>query len=96
MCDLIALNFVGPTFYTIKRENQKGVRSFMGEQPSIFHSIFDIYVEGQKPHNIVGLIPCIPGEEKSSIKQRVAWESKFDILVGFCGLKVKHICVSNF
>jgi len=42
ICDLFALNFAGPNYKTIKKENQKGVQFVHGEHLEIFAAVAQI------------------------------------------------------
>ena len=35
-------------------------------------------------------------EDETKVKGRVAWDHHWDTLVGFCGPKDDHVCVSNY
>jgi hypothetical protein len=87
MCDLFALNFAGPSYFSIKRENKKGVHFIAGEHFAIFASIANIYREAKETHGITGLVPVILAEDETKVKMRIAWEAKTDRLVRFCGPK---------
>jgi hypothetical protein len=52
MCDLYALNFLGPLFSTTKREIRKGVQFIIGEHADVFKSIANIYKAAMKAHDI--------------------------------------------
>jgi hypothetical protein len=47
MCDLFALNFVGPSYCTVKRENKKSVQFISGEHIEIFKCIAGHIREGK-------------------------------------------------
>jgi hypothetical protein len=96
MCDLFALNYAGPNFSTIKRQNQKGVHFMHGEHASIFKAVVEIYKAAKEVHGVGGVVPIILAEDETKVKQRISWEPKFDTLVGFCGPKSDHSCISNY
>jgi hypothetical protein len=96
MCDLFSLNFAGPTYMTIKRENQKGVQFVPGEHREVFRCVAEIYKCAMVVHGVVGPIPMILAEDETKVKPRVTWEQKWDALGGFCGPKDDHVCVSNY
>ena len=96
MCDLFALNYAGPSYSSIKRENKKGVKFIAGEHEALFAQISNIYVEAKKTHGVHGPIPIILAEDETKVKSRIVWEASFDTLVGFFGSKDSHCCVSNF
>lgn len=96
MCDLFALNFVGPSYSSTKRENKKGVQFIAGEHASIFKCVADIYRESKAAYRITGAVPVILAEDETKVKSRISWDSRSDVLVGFCGSKVDHRCDSHF
>ena len=96
MCDLFSLNFGGPNYSFIKCVNQKDVQFVLGEHVDIFWSVAQIYKQAKETHGIIGPIPVILAEDETKVKDRVAWYHCWDRLVGFCGLKDDHICVSNY
>jgi hypothetical protein len=96
MCDLFSLNFVGPTYMTVKRENQKGVQFVPGEHREVFRCVAEIYKCAMVVHGVVGPIPVILAEDETKVKPRITWEQKWDVLAGFCGPKDDHVCVSNY
>jgi hypothetical protein len=96
MCDFFQLNFVGPSYKVIKRTNKKGVQFLLGEHDVIFKCVVEIYNEVKQVHNIGGPIPVILVEDETKVKSRVSWDSKNDNLIGFCGAKENHCCVTNF
>jgi hypothetical protein len=96
MCDLFTLNFAGPSYTTVKRENKKGVQFVPGEHPQIFACVAQIYKEAKSAHGIRGPVPVILAEDETKVKTRVAWEPQRDTLAGFCGWKDEHQCCSTF
>jgi hypothetical protein len=96
MCDLFALNYAGPNFSTIKRQNQKGVHFMPGKHASIFKAVAKIYKGAKEIHGVGDVVPVILAEDKTKVKQRISWEPKYDTLVGFCGPKSDHSCISNY
>ena len=96
MCDLFALNYAGPSYSSIKRENKKGVKFIAGEHEALFAQISNIYVEAKKTHGVHRHVPIILAEDETKVKSRIVWEASSDTLVGFCGSKDSHCCVSNF
>ena len=95
MCDLITLNFVGPSYTTIKQENKKGVQFIPEEHPEIFRCIAQIFKEPKIAHAISRPIPVILAEDETKVKSRVAWEPQRDTLAGFCGWKNNHRCCTT-
>jgi hypothetical protein len=96
MCDLFALNYAGPTYSTIKHRNKKRVHFGPGKHGSIFQAMAAIYLSAMEVHNIVGTVLVILTEDETKVKQRIAWEPKIDTLVGFCGPKNNHVCISDY
>jgi hypothetical protein len=96
MCDLFALNYAGPNFSTIKRQNQKGVYFMLGEHASIFKAVVEIYKAAKEVYGVGGTVPIIMAEDETKGKQRISWEPKYDILAGFCGPKSDHSCISDY
>ena len=96
MCDLFSLNFAGPNYSSIKCVNQKGVQFVPGEHIDIFRSVAQIYKEAKEAHKIQGPVPVILAEDETKVKGRVAWDHRWDTLVGFCGPKNDYVCVSNY
>jgi hypothetical protein len=96
MCDLFSLNFAGPSYNTIRRENRKGIQFIAGEHAIIFQCVASIYMEAKKAHGITGPILVLLAEDETKVKSRIAWESQTNSLLGFCGTKESHVCVSCF
>jgi hypothetical protein len=96
MCDLFALNYSGPSYSTIRRDNKKGIQHVSGEHGEIFAIVADIYKDAKDAHEIIGPIPVILAEDETKVRSRVYYEQRFDTLVGFCGPKDKHMSVSNY
>ena len=96
MCDLFALNFGGPSYDCTKRNNKKGIQFIAGEHASLFAVVAHIYKEAKATHGVEGPVPIILAEDETKVKSRISWEARSDRLVGFCGQKEDHICVSNF
>jgi hypothetical protein len=96
MCDLFSLNFGGPSYDCAKRENKKGVQFIAGEHSSVFATVVEIYREAKKTHGLVGPIPIILAEDETKVKSRISWDARSDGLVGFCGEKENHVCISTF
>jgi hypothetical protein len=42
-CDMFSLNFTGPTFSSVKRDNKKGVQFIPCEHKEVFQSVANIY-----------------------------------------------------
>ena len=61
MCDLFALNFGGPSYDCIKRENKKAVQFIAGEHAALFSSVADIYRQAKSVHGIEGPVPDLGG-----------------------------------
>ena len=59
MCDLFSLNYVSPSYSTIKRDAREGVHFVPGEHGSIFVAIASIYKDAKTSCGIVGPVPCI-------------------------------------
>ena len=96
MCNLFALNFAGPSYSSLKRENKKGVKFVAREHVVLFDCISNIYRDAKHAHGIDGPIPLILAKDKTKVMSRIAWETSSDVLVGFCGAKERHCCVSSF
>ena len=96
MCELFSLNFAGPTYSTTKRVNQKGVQFVAGEHVDIFRSVAQIYEQAKQAHGVVGPVRVILAEDETKVKGRVAWDHQMDTLVGFCGTKTEHVCVTDY
>jgi hypothetical protein len=93
MYDLFTLNFVGPSWSTVKCENQKGVQFTLGEHRQVSQSVAEVYRHAKLKCKVTGPIPVILAEDKTKVKSRVCWEQKWDSLAGFCGPKENHMCV---
>ena len=59
MCNLFALNFVGPNYSTIKGDLKKGVQFLPVEHAEIFFVIVSVCRDTQIVHNIVDHVPVI-------------------------------------
>jgi hypothetical protein len=96
MCDLFTLNFVGPSWSTVKRENQKGVQFMPGEHRQVFQFVAEVYRQAKLKCKVTGPIPMILAEDETKIKSRVYWEQKWDTLASFCGPKENHVCIPSY
>ena len=76
LCDLFALNFVGPSFDSIRRESRKGVMFVSGEHVDIFKSVASIYMDAKAAHGISGLVLVIFVEDETKVRRWVSWEAK--------------------
>ena len=94
--DLFALNFVGPSFNSIWRESRKGVMFISWEHAKIFKSIVAIYTDAKKMHGIYGPISVILAEDETKVRGRVSWEAQWDTMLGFCGPKKNHRCITDY
>jgi hypothetical protein len=72
------------------------VQFVLGEHVAIFKCVAKNYKEAQQVHNIGGLVPIILAEDETKVKSKVSWDSKGGNLIGFCGAKENHYCVTNF
>ena len=68
MCDLLSLNYVSPSYTTIKRDAKKGVHFVPSEHTSIFAAIANIYKDAKTTCGIVGPILCILAEDETKVK----------------------------
>ena len=91
-----ALNFGGPSYDCTKRNHKKGIQFIAGEHASLFTAVAHIYKEAKATHGVEGPVPVILAEDETKVKSRISWEARSDRLVGFCGQKEDHICVSDF
>ena len=96
MCDLFALNFEGPSYDTIRRENRKGVQFIAGEHTALFSCVTNIYRDAKSAHGVQGHVLVILAEDETKVKARISWEARSDALVGFCGPKEDHAFISTF
>ena len=96
LCDLFSLNFAGPSYDSIRRDSRKGVTFVSGEHADIFSSIASIYIDAKKVHGISGPIPVTLAEDETKVRSRVSWEARSDTMLGFCGPKEKHTCITNY
>lgn len=96
MCDLFALNYGGPLYSSIKRENKKGVQFIAGKDEALFAEIANIYIEAKKTYCVEGHIHIILVEDETMAKSRIVRKVSSHRLVGFYGSKDCHGCVSNF
>ena len=83
--DLYSLNFGGPKISTIKRVGRKSVQFVPGEHREIFKAIAHIYKDAKFAHGIEGPILMILAEDETKVKSKVAYEPKWDMLIGFVG-----------
>ena len=74
MCDLFALNYAGPTYNTVKRENKKGLQHVPGEHGEIFAALADIYRDAKSAHGITRSVPVILAEDETKVRSRVCYE----------------------
>jgi len=68
LCDLFALNFVGPSYDSVRRESRKGVIFNSREHTKIFKSIASIYVDAKVVHGNFGPIPVILVEDETKVR----------------------------
>jgi hypothetical protein len=50
----------------------------------------------KKVHNIGGIVLFILVEDETKVRFKIAWGSRGDHLINFCGAKFDHHCVTNF
>ena len=96
MCDLFSLNYVGPDYSIVKRDNKKGVQHVADEHGEIFAALAKIYTNAKTAHGLIGPVPMILVEDKTKVRSRVSYEQQFDSLAGFCGPKENHVCISSY
>jgi hypothetical protein len=96
ICDLFTLNFVGPSWSTVKHENQKGIQFTPSKHRQVFQSVAEVYRQAKLKCKVTGPIPVILTEDETKVKSRVCWEQKWDTLAGFCGPKENHVCVPSY
>ena len=96
LCDLFALNFVGPSYNSICRESRKRVTFISGEHAEIFQAIASICTDAKGTHGICGPILIILAKDETKVRGRVSWEARMDTLVGFCRPKDIHICITDY
>jgi hypothetical protein len=72
MCDLFALNYAGPNFSTIRRQNQKGVHFMPGKHASIFKAVAEIYKAAKEVYGVGGAVPVILAEDETKVKQHIS------------------------
>ena len=75
MCNLFALNYVGPSFSSIKRQNKKSICFIAGEHSVLFIQVAKIYENAMEAHGINGPVPVILLEDEMKVILRVASES---------------------
>ena len=93
---MFALNFVGPSYSSTKRENNKEVQFIIGEHDMIFKCVSEIYRESKAAYGITRAVPVILAEDETKVISRISWASRSNVLVGFCGGKFDHRCDSHF
>jgi hypothetical protein len=96
MCDLFSLNYVGPSMNTTKRENKKVARFVSGKHIEDFRNVASIYKDVLCTHDITRSVLVIFAEDETKIKGWMLWQSRLDMLVGFCVSKEGHVCSSNY
>jgi hypothetical protein len=72
MCDLLTLNFGGPSYDCTKRENKKMVQFIVGEYFLLFAAMADIYREAKVNHRVEGHVPVILAEDETKVKARIS------------------------
>jgi hypothetical protein len=72
MCDLFSLNYAGPNFSTIRRQNQKGVHFMPGKHASIFKAVAEIYKAAKEVYGVGGAVPVILAEDETKVKQHIS------------------------
>jgi hypothetical protein len=52
----------------------------------------------KQAHSIGGHVDVILVEDETKVEFKIGWDSnsKCDNLIGFCGVKIHHHCVTNF
>ena len=96
MYDLFSLNYVGPTYSTVKRDNKEGVQHVVGRHGEIFAALAKIYIDAKTAHGIIGPVPVILAKDETKVRSRVSYEQQFDSLAGFCRPKENHVCISSY
>ena len=72
LCDLFALNFVGPNFDSIRRDSRKEVMFVAGEHADISKCVASIYLDAKAMHGISGPIPVILAKDETKVRGRVS------------------------
>jgi hypothetical protein len=72
MCNFFGLNFAGPSYSTIKLENQKGVQFVAGEHRELFKSVAKIYKHAMLHHEVQGPIPVILAKDEMKVKSQIS------------------------
>lgn len=62
----------------------------------MFATIASIYMEAESAHGVEGPILVILAKDETKVKSCISWEACCGGLVGFCGPKEDHVCVSLF
>jgi hypothetical protein len=79
----------------IKQANKTSVQYVPNEHVTIFKCVAKVY-KREKVHNIGGLVLFILVEDETKVRSKIAWGSRSDHLINFCGAKFDHHCVTNF
>ena len=68
-----------------------------GEREDQFEYIASVYQNVLTSCEIsTGTAPCLIAEDEIFVKRSMRWVAKQDILLGFCGPKADHACISDF
>ena len=90
MCDLFALNYSGPIYNTIKRDNKKCIQHVSGEHGETFAIVAKILKDAKVAHNIIGPTLVILAEDDTKVKSKVSNERIFWIL---WTQRQPHVCI---
>jgi hypothetical protein len=71
---MFSLNFVGPSYSSVKRDSKNGIQFILCEYKEVFQSVTQIYKQAMEHHGLQAPIPVIPAKDETKIKSKVYWE----------------------
>lgn len=95
--NFLSMNLQGPHLSTTSRAMRKALYYRTGLREDVFKHVAETYKHHMLKNGLcMGSVPVIVAEDETMIKRMVRWIARDDQLVGFCGKKIDHTCISNF
>lgn len=95
--NFLSLNLEGPHLSTTMRATRKALCYHTGLREDVFKHVAEVYNHHMTKNGLrMGSVPVIIAEDETVVKRMVRWVARDDHLIGFCGKKEDHSCISNF
>jgi len=76
--------------------SQKGIQFIHVEYKELFATVAKIYGKAKVQLGITGPFHMILAKDKTKVKERIAYESKWNSLASLNGPVANHVCIFNF